>query len=268
MIFREVASAWLGSRHDLKDTTRAAYADALAPTSEHTVKRHKRLVSLRIDNAFGDYPINAITRDDISDWVARMRSAGKKPIRNAYFLVRQVLAQAVADGRLLANPADYVKLPTDHNAGDVRTVDDPAMFLTAAQVAALVAATRWPFSVMVHLAAWSGPPRVRTRGLAGGRCGGAEAVIESQRACKAGGCARRADHRVDRGDRQGDGAQDQRQPLNGPAAAVHDGDAARLPRGPPAPRRPDRPVVPKRAVDAAPAYWRGRPADSESAVPG
>lgn len=70
MIFREVASAWLGSRHDLKDTTRAAYADALAPTSEHTVKRHKRLVSLRIDNAFGDYPINAITRDDISDWVA------------------------------------------------------------------------------------------------------------------------------------------------------------------------------------------------------
>lgn len=52
--------------------------------------------------------------------------------------MRQVLAQAVADGRLDANPADYVKLPTDRNTGHVRAVDDPAQFLTAAQVAALV----------------------------------------------------------------------------------------------------------------------------------
>jgi integrase len=170
VIFRQVASAWLASRHDLKDTTRAAYADALAPTSNHTVKRHKRLANLRIDNTFGDYPINAITRDDISDWVARMKAAGKKPstIRGAYFLVRQVLAQAVADGRLPANPADYVKLPTDHNAGHVKAVDDRTMFLTAAQVAALVAATPWPFSALVHLAAWSG---LRASELAGLRVG-------------------------------------------------------------------------------------------------
>jgi hypothetical protein len=149
VLFREVASAWLASRHDLKDTTRRAYADALAPTAEHTVKRHKRLASLRIDNTFGDCPVNAITRKDISEWVARMRAAGKKPstIRNAYFLVRQVLAQAVADSRLDCNPADYVKLPTDHNTGHVRAVDDPAQLLTAAQVGALVAATPWPFSV-------------------------------------------------------------------------------------------------------------------------
>jgi integrase len=158
VLFREVASAWLASRHDLKDTTRAAYSDALAPTTDHTVKRHKRLANLRIDNTFGDYPVNAIRRADISEWIARMKAAGKKPstIRNAYFLVRQVLAQAVADGRLEANPADYVKLPTDHNTGHVRAVDDPAMFLSPAQVAALVAATPWPFSVMIHLAAWSG----------------------------------------------------------------------------------------------------------------
>lgn len=47
-------------------------------------------------------PVNAITRDDISAWVARMKAAGKRPstIRNVYFLVRQVLAQAVADGRV------------------------------------------------------------------------------------------------------------------------------------------------------------------------
>jgi integrase len=170
VLFRDVAAAWLASRHDLKDTTRAAYADALAPTAQKTVKRHKRLANLRIDNIFGDYPINAITRDDISQWVARMKAAGKRPstIRNAYFLVRQVLAQAVADGRLDANPADYVKLPTDHNTGHVRAVDDPAMFLSAAQVAALVAGTPWPYNVLVHLAAWSG---LRAAELAGLRVG-------------------------------------------------------------------------------------------------
>nr|WP_313774282.1 tyrosine-type recombinase/integrase [Mycobacterium sp.] len=158
VIFREVASKWLGSRHDLKDTTRAAYKDALAPTSEHTVKRHKKLANLRIDNTFGDCSINAITRDDISQWVAAMVKAGKKPstIRNAYFLVRQVLAQAVADGRLDANPADYVRLPTDHNTGAGAVVDDPAMFLSAVQVAALVDATPWPYNVLTRLAAWSG----------------------------------------------------------------------------------------------------------------
>ncbi|MGE0218421.1 tyrosine-type recombinase/integrase [Mycolicibacterium sp.] len=170
VLFRDVAAKWLASRHDLKATTRAAYADALAPTSEHTVKRHKRLANLRIDNTFGDYPINAIRRDDISDWVGRMLTAGKKPstIRNAYFLVKQVLAQAVADGRLDSNPADYVKLPTDHNTGHVRAVDDPAMFLTPAQVASLVAATPWPFSVATHLAAWGG---LRAAELAGLRVG-------------------------------------------------------------------------------------------------
>jgi integrase len=170
VLFRDAAAKWLADRHDLKETTRAAYADALAPTAQKTVKRHKRLADLRIDNTFGDYPINAIKRDDISKWVARMKQAGKRPstIRNAYFLVRQVLAQAVADGRLDANPADYVKLPTDHNTGHVRAVDDPAQFLTATQVAALVAATPWPYSVMVHLAAWSG---LRAAELAGLRVG-------------------------------------------------------------------------------------------------
>lgn len=56
--------------------------------------------------ATGACPVNAITRDGISDWVGRMKAAGKKPstIRNAYFLVRQVLAQAVANGRLDTNP--------------------------------------------------------------------------------------------------------------------------------------------------------------------
>jgi len=167
VLFRDAASAWLESRHDLKATTRAAYETALAPTSHHTVKRHKKLASLRIDNTFGGYPLNAVTREDISKWVAAMVKAGKKPstIRNAYFLVRMVLAQAVVDGRLPVNPADYVKLPTDHNTGHFRAVDDPAMFLTPTQITALVASTPWPFSITTHLAAWSGLRAAELSGL-------------------------------------------------------------------------------------------------------
>lgn len=167
LVFRDAAAAWLASRHDLKATTLSAYRDALAPTDETTAKRHKPLADLRIDTVFGGYPINAITRDDIREWVARMQAAGKKPstIRNAYFLVRMVLAQAVEDNKLPANPADYVKLPTEHNTGTGAAVDDPAQFLTAAQVAALVAATPEPYAVMVHLAAWSGLRAAELAGL-------------------------------------------------------------------------------------------------------
>jgi len=82
--------------------------------------------------------------------------------------VRQVLAQAVADGRLDTNPADYVKLPTDHNTGHIRAVDDSAQFLTPAQVRSLADATPWPYNVMVHLAAWSG---LRAGEMAGLRVG-------------------------------------------------------------------------------------------------
>lgn len=172
VLFRDAAAKWLAGRQDLKATTRAAYAEALAatPADGPVSKRHKRLAGLRIDDVFGGLPLNAIERDDIIEWVARMRAGGKRPstIRNAYFLVRMVLADAVANGRLPSNPADYVKLPTDHNTGRGAEVDDPNLFLTPAQVASLVAASPWPFSVLAHVAAWSG---LRAAELAGLRVG-------------------------------------------------------------------------------------------------
>ena len=109
---------------------------------------------------FGDYPLNKITREYIQEWVQRMIDAGKKPstVRHAFFTVRMVLAQAVADNRIAVNPADYVKLPTEYSpkGGKPGVVDDPAQFLTAAQVSALVDATPWPYNVLVHVAAWAG----------------------------------------------------------------------------------------------------------------
>jgi integrase len=70
-------------------------------------------------------------------------------------VVRQVLAQAVADNRIAANPALHVKLP-GNNKSTAAVVDDPVQFLTAEQVSQLVAATPWPYNVLVSVAAWSG----------------------------------------------------------------------------------------------------------------
>lgn len=155
--FREVASAWLDSRQgDLKPSTFDGYRYALADTAN----RRGDMKHMGIDVVFGGYPVNAITREDIQAWVQRMLDAGKKPstVRHAFWIVRMVLEQAVIDNRLPSNPADYVKLPTDHsvNGGKPGVVDDPSQFLTPTQVAALVDALPWPYNLYAHVAAWSG----------------------------------------------------------------------------------------------------------------
>ncbi|ALI24478.1 Integrase [Mycolicibacterium fortuitum] len=155
--FRDTARVWLDSRQgDLKPSTFDGYRYALADTA----KRRGDMRHLGIDAVFGGYPVNAITREDIQAWVQRMLDAGKKPstVRHAFWIVRMVLEQAVIDNRLPSNPADYVKLPTDHsvNGGKPGVVDDPSQFLTPTQVAALVDALPWPYNVYAHVAAWSG----------------------------------------------------------------------------------------------------------------
>lgn len=167
LLFRAAARWWLDSRHDLKPRTRAGYEYQIAEGSE-------------IDRKFGGYPLNGITRAYISDWVEGLSKANKKPstVRHAFFVVRMVLAQAVADGRLAANPCDHVRLPSERSAmgGTPGVVDDPAQFLTAAQVSALVNAAPWPYNVMIHVAAWSG---LRAAELAGLQVGDVELPAKS-----------------------------------------------------------------------------------------
>jgi integrase len=155
--FRAAAQAWLASRHDLKPTTIAGYRYALAPAERHRPPARR----LSIDATFGGYPLNRITRDDIQAWVAALLAAGKKPntLRLSVLIVRQVLAQAVVDGRLPSNPADHVRLPSARTTGRTAgspAIDNPEQFLTAAQVSGLAAATPWPYNVLIHVAAWSG----------------------------------------------------------------------------------------------------------------
>lgn len=63
MLFREAAALWLEERRaSLKVTVYTAHAERLAPTIDQTRARHARLVHnghpLRIDPAFGRYPLN------------------------------------------------------------------------------------------------------------------------------------------------------------------------------------------------------------------
>lgn len=166
VLFRDEAQTWLEARRaDLKATTWAGYQSALVPAE----KRRGDGKTLGVDAAFGGYPLNKITRSRIQEWVNQLTEAGKKPstVRHAYFLVRMVLAQAVADNKIAANPADYVKIPGERSANGDKpgVVDDPAQFLSAAQVSALVAATPWPYNIMVHVAAWAGLRAAELGGL-------------------------------------------------------------------------------------------------------
>lgn len=182
MLFRDAAALWLDDRKaSLKATTYAAHKERLAPTGECSKARHARLTykgqPLRIDASFGDYPLNKITHDDVQAWVNRLVASGRQPssVRNLFFVVRQVLAWAVKTKKITTSPADHVQLPRVGSAAArpetdkakpkganksapkrTRRRDDPARFLTAAQVAALDAATPWPYSVFVHTDAWTG----------------------------------------------------------------------------------------------------------------
>jgi integrase len=174
--FGVVAARWLASRHDLKRRTRAEYDNLLsAKTRALRDCDGNSTAELSIAATFAHRPINEIRRADIADWVGKLTKAGKSAstVRHHYLVVRQVLSQAMADGRLMANPADHVKLPSERKltGGTPGVVDDPDMFLTAGEVAALEAATPWPCSVMVHTAAWSG---LRAAELAGLQIGDVE----------------------------------------------------------------------------------------------
>lgn len=164
MLFRDAAAIWLESRKADTRNNAANHRYALAPAAT----RRGDGKTLGIDAVFGGYPLNKITREYIQAWINRLTDAGKKPstIRHAFWTVRMVLEQAVADGRLAKNPAEHVKLPKERGAkGSKVGVVDRAQFLTAAQVSAIVGATPWPYNVLVNLAAWSGLRAAELGGL-------------------------------------------------------------------------------------------------------
>lgn len=92
----DYAAEWLASKHKLKPSTRARYQTIL----DTVVADHAKI------------PIGDITRPMVRDWVSDL-SVDMAPlsVHKAIGVIRQVLAMAIAENRLVVNPAVGVELP-------------------------------------------------------------------------------------------------------------------------------------------------------------
>ena len=93
------ADKWVRSRHDLRLTTRARLAASMAS---------------QVLPKFGSTPLVKISNAAVRSWVAEMLDQGLSPatVRKAVFALRQCLAAAMADNRMVLNPArDHITKP-------------------------------------------------------------------------------------------------------------------------------------------------------------
>ena len=93
----EWVAEWVGTRHDLRATTRA---------------RLETTLRAQVLPAFGQTPLAKITNSAVRKWVASMLANGLSAasVRKGVFALRQCLAAAIADNRLVLNPAQAVPL--------------------------------------------------------------------------------------------------------------------------------------------------------------
>lgn len=90
------AREWLDSKHKLKPSTRARYQVVV----DGFIQRHATI-------ALGD-----ITRQLVREWVADLNTTmAPASVQKTVGVLRQVLAMAVAENRLVTNPVDGVELP-------------------------------------------------------------------------------------------------------------------------------------------------------------
>lgn len=96
--FGEWAESWRRGLHDVKPKTRAGY---------------ESLLRSRILPSFANWQLRQISPAVVREWVSAMVDDGLSParIRQARQVLSAVLAQAVADGLVVRNPAAGVKPP-------------------------------------------------------------------------------------------------------------------------------------------------------------
>lgn len=93
----EYAREWLDSKHKLKPSTRATY----------------RVIIDTVIAARADVPLGDISRQLVREWVADLSiHLAPATVHKAIGVLRQVLAMAVAENRLVMNPVDGVELPS------------------------------------------------------------------------------------------------------------------------------------------------------------
>jgi len=93
----DYAQQWLDSKHNLKPSTRARYQVVL----DTAIAKYAEI-------SLGD-----ITRQFVRDWVAYLSGElAPASVHKTVGVLRQVLAMAVKDNRLVLNPVDGVELPS------------------------------------------------------------------------------------------------------------------------------------------------------------
>jgi integrase len=129
------AEEWVETRHDLRITTRARLEISL---------------SSQVLPRFGSTPLVKISNAAVRRWAADMLAEGLSPatVRKAVFALRQCLSAAVADNRLVMNPAADVPLPSEQLKAP--------RFLTQSEVERLVEAMPDRYRALVLAGAYAG----------------------------------------------------------------------------------------------------------------
>lgn len=94
------AGQWLGTRTDLRPTTRARLTGIV---NGHVVKE------------YGGRKLSSLSNGEVRQWVGRMtdEGVGATTVRKSVFALRQMLDAAIADRRLAVNPAANVPVPAE-----------------------------------------------------------------------------------------------------------------------------------------------------------
>ncbi len=161
----------------------AAWAAEWIATTAHvrpkTHAHYESILRVHVLPAFADTPVGAITSSDVRRFIADRIERGAAPgtVRSARKVLRLVLATAVAEGAIRANPCNGVRVPASPRAEMV--------FLTAEQVETLASSVDDRYATLVRLAAYTGMRageicalRVGRVDLAAGRITVAESVTE------------------------------------------------------------------------------------------
>lgn len=133
--FEEWTGRWWGTTSHLKPYTRDGY---------------RSLLRVHVLPRFAQSSLGSIRPVDVREWVSDLGRFGLSAsrIRQAYFLVGQILRSAVESGYLAKSPCVGVKLPR---------MQIPEMrFLTAEDVEALASAIHEPYGVLVYTLAYGG----------------------------------------------------------------------------------------------------------------
>ena len=159
VLFSDAAAEWLDSKRNLKRQTRAGYAKLLgignyAPDEEALAADKERL---RIPTRFGPAPVARIDQDEIIAWLSDLEKAGKasSTIRNAFFVVKQVMAAQVSAKRIAVNPCLEVEIPKLRPWALLED-DEEGRRLAPEEVEALAQRLPDPYGLLVRLTAYTG----------------------------------------------------------------------------------------------------------------